>query len=159
MNPLDITISIILLIGVIRGFIKGFIFEIAVLGSLVVCYFLGFKFANIVAGFLGKMISVNAGTLHYTSLLLAWIGISIGIFFLARLFEGLVKIAALGIFNKIAGAIFGGLKYAFLLSLFFYFFNRINFTTTWLNTDSKAESIFYYPLLHLATTIFLTLKN
>lgn len=159
MNPLDITISIILLIGTIRGFIKGFIFEIAVLGSLVVCYFLGFKFANIVAGFLGKMISVNAGTLHYTSLLLAWIGISIGIFFLARLFEGLVKIAALGIFNKIAGAIFGGLKYAFLLSLFFYFFNRINFTTSWLNIDSKAESIFYYPLLHLATTIFSTLKN
>ena len=45
MNPLDITISIILLIGAIRGFLKGFIFEIAVLGSLVVCYFLGFKFA------------------------------------------------------------------------------------------------------------------
>ena len=159
MNSLDIAISIILLIGLIRGFIKGFIFEIAVLGSLVVCYFLGFKFATIVAGFLGKVISVNAGTLHYTSLLLAWIGISIGIFFLARLFEGLVKIAALGIFNKIAGSVFGGLKYAFLLSLFFYFFNRINFTTAWLNTDSKAESIFYYPLLHLATIVFSTLKN
>ena len=158
MNYIDLTISTILLIGAVRGFIKGFIYEIAVLGSLVVCYFLGFKLAGIVATFLGKIISVNPGTLHYISLLLAWIGISVAIFFLARLFEGLVNIVALGIFNKIAGAIFGGLKYAFLLSLFFFFFNRINFTTSWLNSDSKAESVLYYPLLRLATAVFSSLK-
>ena len=158
MNYIDLTISTILLIGAVRGFIKGFIYEIAVLGSLVVCYFLGFKLAGIVATFLGKIISVNPGTLHYISLLLAWIGISVAIFFLARLFEGLVKIVALGIFNKIAGAIFGGLKYAFLLSLFFFFFNRINFTTSWLNSDSKAESVLYYPLLRLATAVFSSLR-
>lgn len=158
MNYIDLTISTILLIGAVRGFIKGFIYEIAVLGSLVVCYFLGFKLAGIVATFLGKIISVNPGTLHYISLLIAWIGISVAVFFLARLFEGLVKIVALGIFNKIAGAIFGGLKYAFLLSLFFFFFNRINFSTSWLNSDSKAESVLYYPLLRLATAVFSSLK-
>ena len=159
MNPIDLTIAILLLIGAVRGFIKGFIYEVAVLGSLVVCYFLGFKLAAIVATFLGKIISVNSGTLHYISLLIAWIGISVGIFFLARLLEGLTKIVALGIFNKIAGAIFGALKYAFLLSLFFFFFNRINFSTSWLNADAKAESIFYYPLLRIATTIFSILKH
>ena len=158
MNSIDITISTILLIGAVRGFIKGFIYEIAVLGSLVVCYFLGFKLAGIVSTFLGKIISFNPGTLHYISLLIAWIGISVAVFFLARLFEGLVNIVALGIFNKIAGAIFGGLKYAFLLSLFFFFFNRINFTTSWLNSDSKAESVLYYPLLRLATAVFSSLK-
>lgn len=159
MNTIDLTISILILIGAVRGFIKGFIHEIAVLGTLVVCYFLGFKAAGIVATFLGKLISVNSGTLHYISLLTAWIGISIGIFFLARLFESLVNIVALGIFNKIAGAIFGGMKYAFVLSLFFYFFNRINFSTTWLNSDAKAESVFYYPLLNVATAVFSSLKN
>ena len=158
MNPIDITISTILLIGAVRGFIKGFIFEIAVLGSLVVCYFLGFKLAGIVATFLGKIISVNSGTLHYISLLIAWIGISVAIFFLARLFEGLTKIVALGIFNKIAGAIFGIFKYAFLLSLFLFFFNRINFSASWFNTDTKAESVFYYPLLRIATAVFSSLK-
>ena len=47
-----------------------------------------------------------------------------GGWFLAKLFEGLVSITALGLFNKIAGAIFGVLKYAFLVGLFLYFFNK-----------------------------------
>jgi membrane protein required for colicin V production len=159
MNHIDIGISIILLIGIIRGFLKGFIYEIAVLGTLVVCYFLGFKFADVAATYIGKIISVNPITLHYISLFTVWIGISVGIFFLAKLFEGLINIVALGIFNKIAGAIFGGLKYVVLLSLFFYFFNRYNISTKWLNADTKAESVFYYPILKISTIVFSSLKN
>ena len=48
-----------------------------------------------------------------------------------------------------AGAIFGGLKYALLLSLFLFFFHRINISTGWLSADKKAESKFYYPILHI----------
>jgi membrane protein required for colicin V production len=159
MSVLDISISVILIIGIVRGFLRGFIFEIAVLGSLFVCYFLGFKIATRIAAWMSHTLTYNPSTLHYASLLIAWIGISIAIFFLAKLFEGLINIAALGIFNKIAGAIFGGLKHAFLLSLFFYFFNRINFEISVINSDAKAESFFYYPLLHTATWIFDTLKH
>lgn len=159
LNTLDLIITIILLIGTVRGFLKGFIYEIAVLGTLVVCYFLGFKLADVVSGFVGKIISVNPYTLHYISLLLAWLGISVAIFFLARLFEGLVNIVALGIFNKIAGAIFGGLKYAFVLSLFIFFFNRFSLSTSWLNADARAESFFYYPLMHMSAGIFSSLRD
>ena len=158
-SPIDLTISIILLIGIIRGLMQGFIYEIAVLGTLVLCYFLGFKLAAFFAIWVSKIISVSPYTLHYISLLLAFIGISVAVFFLARLFEGLIKIVALGIFNKIAGAIFGGVKYAFILGLFFFFFNRINWSANWLNADAKAESVFYYPLLHMVTAIFSVLKN
>ena len=91
--------------------------------------------------------------MNYISLFLAWIVITIAIFFLARLFQGLAEIAALGLFNKFAGAVFGGMKYALILSVFFYFFNKINFSTTWINADAKAESIFYYPLLKISTAV------
>jgi membrane protein required for colicin V production len=158
MGTLDILISILLVIGIVRGFMRGFIFEIAILGVLFVSYFLGFKIADVVAGWIGKLFSSNAPSIHYTSLFISWIGISIGVYFLAKLFEGLINIAALGIFNKIAGAIFGGLKVAFLLSLFFYFFNKIHFSISWLNADAKAESFFYYPLLQISTSVFSTLK-
>ncbi len=159
MGTLDIIISILLLIGIVRGFMRGFIYEIAILGVMFVCYFLGFKIADVLASWIGKIFTTNSTTLHYVSLLLAWIGISIGIFFLAKLFEGLINIVALGIFNKIAGAIFGGFKYAFLLSLFFFFFNKMNFSTSWLNSDAKAESFFYYKLLNISTTVFSSLEN
>ena len=153
MNSLDIVLSVILLIGIVRGFIKGFIYELAVLGSLYVCYLIGFKIAAIAAVYINKVISVNPTTLHYISLFVAWIGISIGMFFLAKLFEGLIKIVALGIFNKIAGTIFGGLKYAFLISLFLFFFNKVQFANKWINPDLKAESVLYYPILKISNTV------
>jgi membrane protein required for colicin V production len=159
LNSLDIIISVIVIIGIIRGLIKGFIFEIALLGSIIICYFLGFKFAEIVSKYLVKLISLSPAITHFVSILIAWIGISVAIFFLARLFEGLVNVASLGIFNKIAGAVFGGLKYVVLLSLFLFFFNRINIEMSWLNADKKAESRFYYPVLKVSTTIFSVLKN
>jgi membrane protein required for colicin V production len=159
LNSLDIIISVIVLVGIVRGFIKGFIYEIALLGSIIICYFLGFKLADIIANYLVKWISTNPLTTHLISVLMAWIGISVAIFFLARLFEGLVNIAALGIFNKIAGAIFGGIKYVLLLSLFLFFFNRIDFNMSWLNADKKAESQLYYPVLKVSTMIFSVLKN
>jgi membrane protein required for colicin V production len=152
-NTIDITIAVILLIGIVRGFIKGFIYEIAVLGTFVICYFLGFKAATIVAVWLNKLITINPDTMRYASLFVACIGISIGMFFLGKLFEGLAKVAALGLFNKIAGAVFGGLKYAFLLSLFLYFFNKIHFENKYINSDAKANSRLYYKVGRIAQGI------
>jgi membrane protein required for colicin V production len=155
---IDIIISIILLAGIVRGFLKGFIYEISILGIIVISYFFGFELAEITSKFLSKMISANPTTLHYISLLVVWIGVSIGIFFLARLLEGLVKIVALGIFNKIAGAVLGFIKYTFLLSVFLYFFNKVDFTTSWLNAEKKSHSIFYYKVLKIAPGIYSVLK-
>ncbi len=153
MQTIDIAILILLAFGAIRGFIKGFIFEVAMLGALVLCYFLGFKMAAAVAEFLFKTFGGSPETLRYVSFMLVWIGVSIGAWFLAKLFEGLVNITALGIFNKIAGAIFGTLKYAFLVGLFLYFFNKADAKFEWLDTDKKAESIFYYPLLKVGVLV------
>ena len=156
MQSLDIIILILLAFGAIRGFMKGFIYEVAMLGALVLCYFLGFKMAAVVSEFLFKTFGGSPDTLRYVSYMIVWIGVSIGAWFLAKLFESLVNITALGIFNKIAGAIFGILKYAFLIGLFLYFFNKADAKFKWLDTDKKAESIFYYPLLKVGSIV---LKN
>jgi len=153
LQTIDIVILSLLAFGAIRGFMKGFIYEVAMLGALVVCYFLGFKMAAAVAEFLFKTFGGSPETLHYVSYVIVWIGVSIGAWFLAKLFEGLISITALGLFNKIAGAIFGVLKYSFLIGLFLYFFNKADTKFKWLETDKKAESIFYYPLLKVGSMV------
>jgi membrane protein required for colicin V production len=153
MQTLDIILLVLLGFGAVRGFMKGFIYEVAMLGALVLCYFLGFKMAAIVATFLFKTFGGSPETLHYVSYLIVWIGVSIGAWFLAKLFEGLISITALGIFNKIAGGVFGVFKYAFLIGLFLYFFNKIDHQFNWLTTDQKATSIFYYPLLKIGKLV------
>lgn len=153
MQTIDIIFIVLLGFGAVRGFMKGFIFEVAMLGALVLCYFLGFKMAAYVAEFLFKSFGGSPTTLHFVSFAIVWIGVSIGAWFLAKLFEGLIKITALGLFNKIAGGVFGLLKYAFLIGLFIYFFNKADQHFNWFTTDQKANSIFYYPLLKVGKLV------
>lgn len=151
MQTIDYIILALLAFGAIRGFMRGFIFEVAMLGALVLCYFLGFRMAAFVAEFLAESFGGSPETLKMVSYTIVWIGVSIAAWFLAKLFEGLINITALGIFNKIAGAVFGTLKYAFLIGLFLYFFNKFDFK--WLTTDQKALSVFYYPLLKIGRLV------
>jgi membrane protein required for colicin V production len=153
LNALDLVLSVLLVIGIIRGFMKGFIHEIAVLGTMFICYFFGFKLAESVAVYLNNFFHVDPNTMRIVSIFITWIGISIGIFFLAKLFEGLINITALGLFNKIAGAVFGGFKYAFVISLLLYFLNKFEVNTGWFSSDAKAESFLYYKILKIASTV------
>ena len=130
---------------------RGFVYEIAVIGSLFICYFFGFRAAEIAGEYLNKIFNADALTMHYASVFAGWILISIGVFFLAKLFEGLINLAALGIFNKIAGAFFGAFKYAFILSIGFYFLNKIELS--WFSADDKASSFWYYKILKMSSWV------
>ncbi|MFM6201618.1 MAG: CvpA family protein [Dolichospermum sp.] len=51
---------------------------------------------------------------------------------LGKLFEGLLKVAFLGAFNKIAGAVFGFTKYLIITGVFLYFFHKVDSKYTWI---------------------------
>jgi membrane protein required for colicin V production len=153
MNYIDIILSILLLIGLVRGFMKGFVFEIAILGALFLGMYAAFHFASFIQSPLLKIAKMNPRTLSFVSFLVMFLLVAVAVFFLARLFEGLIKIAALGIFNKILGAVFGLFKYAFIISLVLYFFNQLDAQHHYLPPDKKAESHLYYPLLKISPAL------
>lgn len=159
MNYLDIILALLLITGMIRGFIKGFIFEVAVLGALFLGLYAAFKFSTFAEPYVLKVIDANPHTLHYISSFVMFLLVSVGIFFLAKLFEGLIKIAALGIFNKILGALFGGLKYALVTSVVLFYFNKLDTKYNWLSPDKKADSVLYYPLLKIAPSVLPVMKT
>lgn len=147
---LDLLLGIVLLIGLVRGFMKGFIFEIAVLGALFLGLWAGYRFSAFANPYVLKVIDPNPQTLHYISGFVVFTAVAIGVILLAKLFEGLINIAALGIFNKIAGAIFGLLKFSLLLSILLFYFHKLDSRYKWMSPDTKAESQLYYPLLKIA---------
>ena len=159
MNYLDIVLALLLITGMIRGFIKGFIFEVAVLGALFLGLYAAFKFSAFAEPYVLKMFDANPRTVHYISSFIMFLVVSVGIYFLAKLFEGLIKIATLGIFNKILGAVFGGVKYALVISVALYFFNRLDTTYSWVSPDKKADSHLYYPLLKIAPSVLPVMKT
>lgn len=158
MNYIDLFLAILLIAGFIRGFIKGFIFEIAVLGTLFLGTYAAFKLAYLIKPFILKM-GMSAGTAGFVSALIMFILVGVGIFFLAKLFEGLVNIVTLGVFNKILGGLFGLLKYAFIVSIAIYFFNQVDSKYHWISTDKKAESALYYPLMKVSPALLPVMKE
>jgi len=159
MNVIDIILAILLLIGLVRGFIKGFIFEIAVLGALFLGTYAAFRFSYYIQPYVSKTINSSPYTVIFVSSLVMFLLVGVGIFFLAKLFEGLVNIAALGIFNKILGAIFGLLKYAFVISILLYFFNPLDAEHHYVSPDKKAESKLYYPVLKMSQALLPAMKE
>jgi membrane protein required for colicin V production len=158
-NIIDIIIAVLLLIGAIRGFLKGFIFEIAVLGALFLGTYAAFRFSGYIQPWVSRTFDASASTVTYVSSLLMFLLVAVGVFFLAKLFEGLVKIAALGVFNKILGALFGIFKYAFVISVLLYFFNPVDTERHFISPDKKAESRLYYPLLKASQTVLPVMKD
>ena len=159
MNYLDVTIAILLVAGLIRGLMKGFIFEVAVAGSFFLGAFAAFKLSYLLQPYVLKIGDMNPFTVNLVCSVLMFILLCVGIFFLAKLFEGLVNIAALGIFNKILGAVFGVLKYAFVISILLYFFNLLDVRHHYLAADTKAESRLYYPVMKMAPALLPVLKQ
>jgi len=159
MNYIDIILAILLLSGLVRGFMKGFIFEIAVAGALFLGTYAAFKLSYLLQPWILKMGNMNPFTVNLVCSILMFTLICVGIFFLAKLFTGLVNMAALGVFNKILGAIFGLLKYAFIISVFLYFFNLMDAKHHYLSADTKAESHLFYPVSKMSPALLPMMKE
>ena len=159
MNYIDIILSILLLTGMVRGFLKGFVYEIAVFGALFLGVYAAFKFSHLITPWLSKAGDFSQSTVGFAASFIMFLLVVAGIVFLAKLFTGLADMAALGIFNKILGAMFGLTKHILILSVLIYFFNQLDSKRHFISSDKKAESKIYYPLMKIAPAIFPVMKE
>jgi membrane protein required for colicin V production len=61
--------------------------------------------------------------------------------------------AALGLLNKLLGGVFSVLQYAFIMSVFFMFFDGPNSTGYVISEEKKSDSRLYGPVASLAPLI------
>lgn len=153
MNWLDGCLLFVLLIGAVRGFIHGFVYEVAHLGAFFLGLYAGFALVDRVTPSVGNALQTDPLIVHYVSFFIVFLAVWIGVVLLGKLFEGLLNVAFLGAFNKLAGAIFGFTKYLVITGVFLYFFHKLDSNYKWIRPDTKAESKLYYPILKSATTL------
>ncbi|MDG1014062.1 MAG: CvpA family protein, partial [Flavobacteriaceae bacterium] len=65
----------------------------------------------------------------------------------------LADFAALGVINKLLGALFGGVKIAFIISVFLLIFNALNQTIPLVSDDEIKSSLFFNPVKSLAPRV------
>jgi membrane protein required for colicin V production len=118
MNPFDMVIVMILGYGVIRGIFRGLIRELAAIAGVAVGFYVAYANYKTVSPMLARWISTlaYADIVGFILLFSAVLMIISGAGILIRL---IIKVALLGVFDRILGGIFGGLKGALIVSLLF----------------------------------------
>ncbi len=150
MNIIDLILSILLLFGFVRGFFKGFILELSGLLALIAGIYGAIHFSDTIAAMLAGFITWEEQYLSLLAFAVTFILIVVIISLIARIITKVAHIIALGLVNRLLGAVFGLLKMAFLASIFFYFLNQTQ--TAVISQETTETSILYPPVERLAPT-------
>ncbi len=159
MSTIDIVIAVILLFGLVKGYMKGLFIEITSLVGLVLGVYGALHFSYFLSDILKDNVSWDESMIQIVAFAGTFIIILLALVFLGKALTKIAETIFLGFFNKILGAVFGVLKYALILSIVFLIYDQINSSLKFLSKEKSKESILYEPVKNLAPTIFPNLVN
>jgi len=154
MNSLDLFLLIPIAMGFVFGLFKGLIKELTSLAAIVLGIYGAKLLAPAVSGFLITKFDFSSKTAIPLAYLLLFIAIGIALLLLARMLDKLFDSMSLGGLNKLLGGIFGGLKYALIISVLLNVFDALDSRFNILETETKDNSIAYHPLIKLGPTLW-----
>jgi membrane protein required for colicin V production len=121
MNFVDILIWAVLLLFVIKGFLKGFVKEVCSLLGLLLGGWAAFKYDHFLAEAIRPLIHLPHGIAVFLSFVLIFLSLGLLFYLFGYLLTVVCKIALLGWLNRIGGVLFGLLEGALLLCMVLYF--------------------------------------
>ncbi len=156
---LDLILALPLIWGMYRGFNRGFIIEICTLMALA----LGLYGASLFGEGAGEYLAETINTDERLSLVLAFtlvfVMIVVVIILFGKMLEGAVKMTAMGPVNKISGLLFGGFKFALIISALLFALEGIWLQRTLIPSSWKQDSYLYHPVAALVPKIYPILKD
>lgn len=153
MPVVDIVLGALIIYGVVKGFFKGLFVEVASLLALVLGVYGAVHFSNYASEFLSNHVDWPEKALSVTSFAITFVIIVLAISLAGKAMTKLANFAALGIINKLLGALFGGLKIALILSVLLLVFKRVNSTLSLVSNEELELSMLYEPVGALAPMI------
>jgi membrane protein required for colicin V production len=100
MNGIDIVLLGILILAMIRGFIKGFIMQLAGLAALILGIYAAINFSDYLGRILETRISLDPVIIRWLSLGILFTLVVVAVHFLGKLVEKLAKITTLSFLNR-----------------------------------------------------------
>jgi len=153
MNFIDIVFGILLLLGLYNGYKKGLFVEVASLVGLVAGVIGAVHFSYFTAEKLMEYVDWSERLINLASFAITFSLIVVAIAFAGKMLTKIADFTALGIFNKILGAVFGMLKVAFVLSVILWFTNQWGKSLLFFTEDKIEESILFEPIEMLAPLV------
>lgn len=116
----DLIVIIVLIIGGFNGFRKGFVVSITSFIAIITGGIGAFFFSDCMGIWLSSVVNWSSGQIAVASFALTFILVVLAVHLLSKALEKFLKLVALGLVNKIAGAVFGLLKNALIISFIIY---------------------------------------
>lgn len=159
MAIIDIILVVLLLFGLIRGFMKGFFVEVASLVALIAGVYGAIHFSNFAAEFLESKVDWDEKYINIVAFAITFVIIVLAISLAGKALTKLANFAALGILNKLLGGVFGVLKIGLILSVFLIIVDNLNASIAFTDQKDLDESILYKPIKSLVPMIFPSILN
>lgn len=153
-NLLDIIIIIPLLFFAYNGYKRGFIIELASLAALVAGLYMAFYFSDFAAEMLNDLFEMNQKYVAIIAFIMTFIVVIFLVITAGKIVQKFVDILLLGFFNKLAGAAFGVLKGALLLSIVLYGLNYFHISDYIIKPEAKQKSLFYQSVEDIAPELY-----
>jgi len=154
MGLLDIVLGIILLVGLYSGWKNGLFVALASLIGLVLAVYGAVYFSDYAAVYIADWFDWTETTTNLVAFAATFLVIIVVVSMLGKVLTKVADFAALGIINKLLGAVFNVLKYAFIVSVIFMFLNASEDLSGYMISEEKKEnSILYAPVATLAPLV------
>jgi len=154
MSGIDIVILVIVALSLIRGLIKGFVMQLAALAALLLGIYVSIHFSSYLGEVLASRISLDPVIIRWISFAILFALVVVGVHFIGKLAEKLIKITMLSFLNRLVGALFSGIKTIFILAVLITLLNSINQRFQFLPAEKTGKSIFYKPLSNIIPLLF-----
>jgi membrane protein required for colicin V production len=159
MNFIDVLILIPAVWGFWRGFMKGVVMEVATLLAFFLGVWGGMKLSDVVAGWIRDLFSSESAYIPLIAFALVFVSILIGVFAIAKFIEKSMEETTLGIFNKLAGGLFGCLKFLLIISVIFFVIDAVEKSVTVIPPHVKNNSLLYRPVAQIAPAVIPGLRD
>ncbi len=153
MNLLDIIIGLVLILGAIRGFQKGFFREAATLLGLLGGVFVALIFAGIAGSMAQNLVEWNVRIVQVVAFVIAFVVVVLLLKLLGNLLTDLFKALMLGFVNRLAGFVIGLLKWALILTILFVFIDLFDTGNRIISNEMRHDSYLYSQLEILANML------
>ena len=155
MNFIDIILGGMILLGIVRGLMKGLFVEIASLVALIAGLYGAIHFSYYAGDFLSEQFETwDEKYINLTAFAITFIAILVLITMAGKLLTKIADFAALGILNKLLGGAFGGLKMAVIAGAILVFFDRTNNTMEFVKQETIDDSALYEPVKEIGGFVF-----
>ncbi len=154
MNYLDIILIIPLLWGIFRGFMRGLVMQIATFLAFAGGIWVAVHYNQQVEQLLREKVGMTSEYTPIIAFLCCFIMVMLLVLATGKIVERIMKAAALGLVNKILGAVVGFAKYAFLTCMIIFILDRLNNKMGLYSKDAGNESLMYKYFLKVPQYVY-----